>query len=86
MPAIKRHLCIDVEGVLRWRDSDLKRLFNRRGKEAAGEIRQYLMDKLKDGWRVIPAFCECDNFDKERGCKGHPVEDYKSANGGDTKE
>lgn len=63
-----RHMCIDVRGVLRWKDRDLKKLFT--GGNAT-EIREHLMDKLADGWEVIPFGKECEGFDRKTGCPGH---------------
>lgn len=37
------------------------------------DARIYLNECLKKGWQVIPC-AECDNFDYQTGCKGHPKE------------
>lgn len=67
------HMCLCVAGALRWKDSRLAGLFTKDdGSECTGrEAREYL--KLQDyqGRRVIP-IGDCDNFDYNTGCRGHP--------------
>jgi hypothetical protein len=70
------HMGIDVRGVLGWPDKRLVKLFsNDDGTKAnAADVRNFLFDKLKEGYEVIPINDECDNWDKEHGCKGHKKE------------
>ncbi len=67
------HMCIDIRGVLNWKDKDLKKLFKADdgGKATAQEIRNYLYDQLADGWEVLPFGEPCEGFDKKTGCPGH---------------
>lgn len=70
------HMCIDVRGVLNWKSKDLARLFinPETGKKlTAQQAKDYLYDKLRDGYDVIPYGCECDGFDKINGCPGHEI-------------
>ena len=78
-------MCIDVRGVLNWKPSSmLKNLFENKdgSKPSLAEVKEFLYDKLAQGYEVIPNGKECDNFDKKRGCLGHPVdeddEDFKT--------
>jgi len=78
-PAVVRtrvHMCLCVSGALRWKDSRLAGLFTKEdGSECTGrEAREYL--KLQDylGRRVIPVG-DCDNFDYNTGCRGHPEQE-----------
>lgn len=71
-----RHMCIDIRGVLGWKDKDLKRLFRNTetGKPlTATEAKEYLYQKLKDGYDVLPMGDECEGFSKINGCPGHAV-------------
>lgn len=71
-----RHVCIDIRGVLNWKDKDLKKLFidSETGKQAqAHEIRNFLYDKLQEGYEVLPIGDECEGFDKIKGCPGHEI-------------
>ena len=76
MPQVKRHLVIDIRGVLNWRNNkDLLRLFksSEGGRLTTQEVRNYLYDKLADGWEVLPFGEPCEGFDKKTGCPGHSV-------------
>lgn len=39
---------------------------------SAGELKAEFIKMLGEGKKVIP-IGECDNFDFETGCKGHPI-------------
>jgi hypothetical protein len=34
------------------------------------ELKEFFIEKLGEGWKVLPVG-KCDNFDKEKGCRGH---------------
>ena len=74
---MRHHMCIDVRGVLEWKSKkNVIALFRRNGKKLSyEEIRNYLYDKLSDGWRVLPMNPEnpCEGFDKVEGCPGHEI-------------
>lgn len=69
------HMGIDIRGVLSWKDKELKKLFKSEDEKPyyAQEIRNYLYDKLLEGFEVLPLGKQCDNFDKKVGCLGHEV-------------
>ena len=71
-----RHMCSDIRGMLRnhTRKNSLDNIFRdaKTGRSIGdAEAREYLYDCLAKGWRVIP-LGDCDNFDYQTGCKGHP--------------
>lgn len=69
------HCCIDVRGVLRWPNSILSKLFLQPDGSpmSAFEATLFLTNALAEGKEVLPT-CECDNFDFQKGCQGHEVE------------
>ena len=72
------HMCADIRGMLNnyRRKGSLKGVFkDKDGRPLSdNEAREFLYDCLAKGWRVIP-YGECDNFDYQTGCKGHPVKE-----------
>lgn len=78
------HTCLDIEGALKWSKRQLKGMLKNSitGRVlTADEVRQYLIDRLKEGKSVIP-MCECDNFDYKKGCQGHPIPDQEDGQHG----
>lgn len=75
---MKIHMCADIRGMLKncTRKGSLKRVFmDDTGQWLTDEeARDYLYDCLAKGWRVIPVG-DCDNFDYQTGCKGHPAKE-----------
>ena len=68
------HLCMDVQGFLENHVplSSYEGIFNHDGRVMnAREARSYLLRELAAGHRVIPTI-QCDNFDFQKGCLGHP--------------
>lgn len=66
------HMVIDIRGVLGWPNKKLAGLFTEGGKPlTAQQAREYLLDKLSEGYRVLPMGKECEGFDKVNGCPGH---------------
>ncbi len=71
------HCCADIQGMLNFHHR--KGSLNGVLKDSTGrhlsddEARKYLNDCLAKGWRVLP-MGECDNFDYQTGCKGHPAD------------
>lgn len=73
MSTTRIHMCLDIAGALRngnlgyFQHDDGRRMTDREAK-----------DRLKllqaKGWRVFP-LGDCDNFDPQTGCKGHPCEE-----------
>ena len=69
------HCCLDISGGIKnarmWRNCitvDGKMLRTEK------EIKAFLREQLSMGRRVLP-MGDCDNFDYQTGCKGHPVEE-----------
>jgi hypothetical protein len=66
-------MCLDIRGALRWPKRRLRGLVRdtETGRYAsADEAREWLMDRLVEGKRVLP-MCECEGFSYETGCPGH---------------
>lgn len=75
------HCCADIEGMLRFhnRPGSLEGVFknNETGRHLTdAEAREYLHACLEKGWRVLP-MGDCDNFDYQKGCLGHPSREEK---------
>ena len=68
------HMCVDIEGVLRWPDKDLRRLFTTEGThEKSGKVvRDWLKLQLLQGKRVLPMGEKCEGWSDVDGCPGHP--------------
>ena len=69
------HMCLDVRGALmNWNDREMKGVFKDNGRVlSVREAKEFLMDEIAKGHRVIP-IGDCDTFDFETGCPGHPVD------------
>jgi hypothetical protein len=71
-----RHMSISVEGALRnakpakmkgWMTDD-------NGRDLSGkEVHAHFLKARFEGKRVLPMSDECENFNYETGCPGHPV-------------
>lgn len=75
MPMTSYHCCLDISGGIKnarmWRNCitvDGKLL------QTEKEIKAFLREQQAMGRRVLP-IGDCDNFDYQTGCKGHPVEE-----------
>lgn len=75
MPVTRYHCCLDISGGIKnarmWRSCitvDGKLL------QTEKEIKAFLREQQAMGRRVLP-IGDCDNFDYQTGCKGHPVEE-----------
>jgi hypothetical protein len=68
------HMCVDIEGVLRWPDKDLRSLFTTEGThEKSGKVvRDWLKLQLLQGKRVLPMGEKCEGWSDVDGCPGHP--------------
>jgi hypothetical protein len=73
------HMCVDIEGVMRWPDGHLRRLFSEDdGSKKSGKfVRDWLKLQLHQGKRVLPMGKECEGFSYQTGCPGHPVDETK---------
>lgn len=77
------HMCQSVTGpLLNWTKRDWNRhaKYMRRGDGTvfgSGEaLKAFFIDRLSEGYKVLP-MCECENFDKEKGCQGYEYEAEK---------
>ena len=76
MAHYKHHMVISIRGVLGWKGKKALLLFlNDDGsKPTLDEVRNYLYNKLKEGYEVLPfSGIECEGFDKINGCPGHLI-------------
>ena len=88
------HMGICVQGVLEWPKRDFKRIakaFNNEdgSKPTEREVRQFLYNKLKEGYETIPlSGIYCEGWDKINGCPGHEIteEEYNSRHKVDKQE
>lgn len=67
------HCCIDIRGMLWWPKRRLRGLMvDDAGKRLTPEqAREYLLDQIALGRRVLPLGGECEGFSYETGCPGH---------------
>jgi len=70
-------MCIDIRGCINNRS--FKGFKNKDGSRAtAKQVEHFMLDQLAMGRKVVP-MGDCDNFDYQTGCKGHPVTDQKAS-------
>ena len=69
------HMCLDIQGGIN-NAKMLKGAITVDGKtlKTVKEVKDFLRGQLALGRRVLP-MGECDNFDYQTGCKGHPIEE-----------
>lgn len=72
------HVSLDIRGCLRnFKACDWERAV----KDDAGkfvtpeQFREYLFDELAKGNKFIPLADDCEGFDPQKGCPGHPHEE-----------
>jgi hypothetical protein len=79
-----RHMSLNIEGCLRnYKRKKITFMEDDNGKPISdAEARKYLNECLAKGWRVIPCSSECEGFDYQNGCPGHPItkEQYEERN------
>lgn len=78
------HVCVDIRGLLKntqfpagYRNLLIDNDGETLNPEAA---RDYLMDCLAKGWKVLP-MGECPGFSYETGCPGHACDDDEAERG-----
>ncbi len=69
------HCCLDIQGGIN-NAKMLKGAITVDGKKlyTCKEVRDFLRGQLAIGRRVLP-IGDCDNFDDEKGCLGHVIEE-----------
>lgn len=74
------HCCLDITGGMK-NAQMLKGVITVDGHtlNTVKEIRNFLQGQLDLGRKVLP-MGDCDNFDYQKGCLGHDVEDPKDGN------
>ena len=72
----RHHLSIDLKGALmHWKDKEWIGVVTEDGKKLSPrEVKGRFLDLLASGVKLIPMDSSCDNFDPERGCRGHEYE------------
>lgn len=72
------HLCMDVAGFLanNTRKRDYRNMFRHDDGRfmTPDEAKRNLLNCLAEGKRFLP-FGECDSFDYQKGCPGHPSQE-----------
>ena len=71
------HVGIDVRGaLLNWSDREFRGVFLRVNGHPMSvyESKMALMNEISKNHKVIPC-SPCDNWDYQKGCQGHPVEE-----------
>lgn len=71
------HMVVDIRGVLRWPNRKLAGMFvHEDGRSLSGpDAREFLLDQLELGHRVLPMGEPCEGFSYQTGCPGHEVTD-----------
>lgn len=67
------HVHWDIRGLLQWPKRKLRGfLVDERGRKAsADEVREWLLDRLAEGKKILPVGEPCEGFSFETGCPGH---------------
>jgi hypothetical protein len=72
------HMCVDIEGVLRWPDKKLGKFFTDDGVHRPVKyVRDWLEIQLSQGKKVLPIGEPCEGFSFQTGCPGHPIDEKK---------
>ena len=73
-----RHMCIDIKGALNFygRKSMKGLITEDNGAEWTDKmVRDYFKESLAKGWKLLPCGGDCEGFDYQKGCPGHPVKE-----------
>ena len=71
-----RHMAIDIAGALRFYGKKSMRglITEDNGAEWTDKmVRDYFKQSLAKGWKLLP-MGNCEGFDHQTGCPGHPQE------------
>lgn len=72
------HVCLDLRGAIRnFQASKWKRVVTDDSGRylSPDEVKEFFLDELASGKRVIPYGKACDGFDFQKGCPGHPIDE-----------
>lgn len=76
MARYRHHMCLDLQGTIR--NAKFMKgcitLDNGYTLQTVAEIRQWCKEQIAMGRRVVPCG-DCDNFDYQKGCRGHLIEE-----------
>lgn len=68
------HICISIEGALKnWKNSEWKHIAKQNNCTVA-DVKNYFVESLKEGKRVLPFGEPCEGFSYETGCPGHELQ------------
>ncbi len=71
----KYHFCQDLRGPLQtWSDKNWEDLIAKPNKVSIHEAKDFFLDRIAEGKKVIPIGEKCDGFSYETGCPGHEEE------------
>ena len=74
------HMCVDVSGVLRWKDRELGKMFaDESGPKDGRMVRDWLKLQLAKGIEVLPMGEKCEGWSDVTGCPGHEVSEEEEA-------
>lgn len=71
-----RHMSMSIQGFLnnyKYRNCDGIATDDDGNPISGREFKAYLRKCLKKGWRLIPMGNDCEGFDHQNGCPGHPL-------------
>lgn len=76
MARYRHHMCLDLQGTIR--NAKFMKgcitLDNGYTLQTVAEIRQWCKEQIAMGRKVVPCG-DCDNFDYQKGCRGHLIEE-----------
>lgn len=67
------HLCVDIRGLLLRNDRELRGVIRDDSGTNLPPVaaREWLLDRLAEGKKVLPTTDECEGFSYQTGCPGH---------------
>lgn len=76
MARYRYHVCLDLQGTIRNAKfvKGCITLDNGYTLQTVAEIRKWCKEQIAMGRRVVPCG-DCDNFDYQKGCRGHLIEE-----------
>lgn len=69
------HMRVDIEGAMRNAEEYIGAIIvDGKKLQTVEEVKQFFKNQLDLGRKVLP-IGDCDNFDYQKGCMGHKVEE-----------